>query len=86
MLRYVHVCSFNCSAYNHPIQICGLVVYHSAGLNRESVLIIDNFFYNNTFESCKNHLHCVFTLLFLENDRECEKFAKKHKFQSKFCI
>ena len=41
---------------------------------KESKLILDNFYYSNTYKSYRNHFHCVITLIYLENDREHQKF------------
>ena len=63
----VHISSFNCITYNYPVQIKGIVVHHNDDKTKESELTINNFQHNNTYESCTNHIHCVFSLFFSEN-------------------
>ena len=62
----VQINSFNCIAKKYPVQINGIVAYHSDSKTRESVLTIENFQYNKTYESCINHFHCAITLLLLK--------------------
>ena len=69
----VQMNSFNCIAYKYPVQINGIVAYHSDNkTKKKSELTIENFQYNNSYESCINHFHCAITLLFLER---IKKFA-----------
>ena len=56
--------SLNCTLYDHQVQISGIVAYYSDGIAQESTLTIKNFYYNNTYESCAHHFHCILTTLF----------------------
>ena len=66
----VQINSFNCTTFSsHPVQISGLVAYYSGGIYKAtSKLMITNFYYNNTYNSCGNHFYCVVVLLFLQNN------------------
>ena len=71
----VQINAANCTTYNYPVRTSGIVVYFSDGIAKESKLVLGNFYYySNSYESCRNHFHCIITLIFLENDRECQKF------------
>ena len=63
----VKINSFNCTTFSsHPVQISGLVVaYYSTDVFKaDSKLMITNFYYNNTYNSCRNHFYCVVVLIF----------------------
>ena len=72
----VQINAVSCTIYNYTVRISGIVVYFSDGIAKESKLILGNFYYynSNSYESCRNHFHCIINLIFLENDRECQKF------------
>ena len=75
----VYISSFNCIKYNKPVRISGILVYYSDDIIKESNLTILNFYYNNIYASCSNHIHCVVTLLFLEEDN---RFSKKIRIEN----
>ena len=70
----VTINSFNCTTFSsHPGQISGLIAYYSAGIFKSSSkLSIANFYYNNTYNSCGNHFHCVIVLILLQRNK-CNK-------------
>ena len=70
--------SLNCTSQNYLIQISGITAYYSDGIAKESKLMIINFYYNSTYESCTNHFCCVISLLFLDN-KEYNKFVSNHE-------
>ena len=71
----IHINTLNCAMNDHPIQVSGIIVYYSDGIANESKLTIENFNYNNTYQSCTNGFNCVITLLFIENDEKSNDFA-----------
>ena len=70
----VEVSSLNCAGNDHPVRISGIVVYYSDSIAHRSTLTIKNLYYNNTYESCTNHFHCILTLLFLQNNEKRIEF------------
>ena len=70
----VKISSLNCAGNDLPVQISGIVVYYSDGIAHNSTLRIENLHYNNTYESCTNHFHCILTLLFLQNKEKRIEF------------